>query len=105
MNFQLPRNSLLLYLHAYQSYIWNTVVSRRIREYGLKTLPGDLVIVQGTDESTSDETSKDKGCDAKDAENTSDNESEDGDQPQEVIKGKNVIQYLWWKRSVTILEC
>lgn len=32
-----------MYLHAYQSLIWNKVVSRRVKEFGLRVLPGDLV--------------------------------------------------------------
>lgn len=40
-----------MYLHAYQSLIWNKVVSRRVKEFGLKVLPGDLVEVEaGTEE-------------------------------------------------------
>jgi len=39
---QIPRNMRLMYVHAYQSYVWNTVVSRRVREFGLVPRPGDL---------------------------------------------------------------
>lgn len=34
-----------LYLHAYQSYVWNHAVSRRWAKYGSKVIPGDLVMV------------------------------------------------------------
>lgn len=33
-----------MYVHAYQSYVWNAVVSERIRMHGPdKAIPGDLV--------------------------------------------------------------
>ena len=40
---EIPRQQRLLYCHAYQSFLWNKVVSRRIRAYGMKVLVGDLV--------------------------------------------------------------
>lgn len=39
----LPRSFKSLYLHALQSYIWNKIVSRRLREHGLQLVVGDLV--------------------------------------------------------------
>ncbi|OQR75012.1 pseudouridylate synthase 7-like [Tropilaelaps mercedesae] len=42
--FALQKNTRLLYIHAYQSYVWNSVVSRRVARYGVKLLEGDLVL-------------------------------------------------------------
>jgi tRNA pseudouridine13 synthase len=33
-----------MYVHAYQSYLWNRLVSHRLREYGLQPIVGDLAI-------------------------------------------------------------
>lgn len=34
----------LMYIHAYQSYIWNCVVSRRMKQFGAEPVIGDLAI-------------------------------------------------------------
>ena len=36
-----------MYIHSYQSYVWNNMVSKRIEEYGLNPVPGDLVLKGG----------------------------------------------------------
>lgn len=38
-----PKSSSLMWAHAYQSYIWNKVVTYRIQQYGLNVVEGDLV--------------------------------------------------------------
>lgn len=44
---QIPRNNRLMYIHSYQSYVWNNMVSKRIEDYGLRPVPGDLVLKGG----------------------------------------------------------
>lgn len=44
----LPKNMKALYISAFHSYVWNNVVSERIRTYGAtKVLVGDLVVRRG----------------------------------------------------------
>ena len=41
----MPKNMRSFFVSAYHSYVWNNVVSERVRTYGAKAvLPGDLVI-------------------------------------------------------------
>lgn len=44
---QIPHNTLLMYLHSYQSLIWNKMVSWRLSECGLTPVVGDLVRKNG----------------------------------------------------------
>ncbi|KAI5100371.1 pseudouridylate synthase 7 homolog isoform X3 [Silurus meridionalis] len=43
----IPRNNRLMYIHSYQSFVWNTMVSRRVEAYGLKAVEGDLILKEG----------------------------------------------------------
>ncbi|KAG0145102.1 hypothetical protein CROQUDRAFT_108012 [Cronartium quercuum f. sp. fusiforme G11] len=43
----IPKNLKMMYIHAYQSYIWNTILSERVRLYGCaKPVVGDLILVK-----------------------------------------------------------
>lgn len=44
----IPRNNRLMYIHSYQSLVWNSMVSRRVQAFGLTPVPGDLVLRGGT---------------------------------------------------------
>ncbi|XP_065829927.1 pseudouridylate synthase 7 homolog [Oscarella lobularis] len=39
----IPRSTRLMYVHSYQSLIWNRLVSRRLQQFQFNVLPGDLV--------------------------------------------------------------
>ena len=46
----ISRNTRFIYIHAYQSYVWNRAVSERLRRFGKAVLIGDLVIKAGSPE-------------------------------------------------------
>lgn len=35
-----------MYLHAYQSFVWNEILSKRVQLFGLQPVIGDLVIAK-----------------------------------------------------------
>lgn len=45
---KIPRNLRMMYGHAYQSYVWNAVASKRIELFGLTVVAGDLVISESS---------------------------------------------------------
>ncbi|OUM59091.1 hypothetical protein PIROE2DRAFT_15476 [Piromyces sp. E2] len=42
----IPRNLRMMYVHAYQSYIWNLAATYHIEKYGCKPAIGDLIITE-----------------------------------------------------------
>ena len=49
---------LSMYLHAYQSYVWNHVVSERVKRFGCdKPLVGDLVLESTAESKTTNNAS------------------------------------------------
>ncbi|KAG5519841.1 hypothetical protein PMAC_000116 [Pneumocystis sp. 'macacae'] len=41
---KIPRNLRMMYIHAYQSYVWNFAVTERLYRFGFNPVEGDLVI-------------------------------------------------------------
>lgn len=55
---KIPRNLRIMYGHAYQSYIWNSIASLRVDKFGLNVIAGDLILEdsEGKPESNDQET-------------------------------------------------
>lgn len=43
---KIPKNLRLIYVHAYQSYVWNVVALKRIDMFGTNVQEGDLIMVE-----------------------------------------------------------
>ncbi|KAK9458736.1 pseudouridine synthase [Lipomyces oligophaga] len=56
---KIPRGLRLMFVHAYQSYVWNSVVSKRFAQYGEKIVEGDLVLVTNTTDQTKNQVNED----------------------------------------------
>lgn len=108
---KIPRNMLLLYPHSFQSFVFNRIASRRIKEYGFKLIPGDLVY-RNKEEMDEDIIEK---CDlnntvddvAEDNENTEDNDVEANETKDEAESPANSAaknEYSIFKRKVKALS-
>ncbi|KAK3322444.1 pseudouridine synthase [Apodospora peruviana] len=49
----ITRGMRMMYIHAYQSFVWNFVATRRWSKYGPSVVEGDLVLVGGRSDSDS----------------------------------------------------
>lgn len=67
----ISRNTRIIYVHAYQSYIWNKAVSHRIKKHGLKVLPGDLIPDTTTEQAADEKLIKVRVLTAEEAEKES----------------------------------
>lgn len=56
---KIPRNLRTMYVHAYQSYVWNYVASKRIELFGLQLIEGDLVILENHESTSAEQTEND----------------------------------------------
>lgn len=106
----LPRNMRSLYVHSYQSFIWNKLTTLRIKLFGLKVVAGDLVLLKNSNLSEAIETSADL-CDetnlqddAKIHLNLSEKEQKNGDDYHQNLDSNIVIVTEEDKHNYSIFD-
>lgn len=95
----LPRSTRSMYVHSYQSLIWNKTVTYRLKKHGFKVIPGDLILPDVSDDSlevllTTDDVNS--TCDGKIGGDTSSDTKQDSlpekrKAPIELIESKIII--------------
>ncbi|CAJ1336029.1 unnamed protein product [Effrenium voratum] len=88
---QLPHQAVSLYAHAAQSFIWNSVLSRRIREFGRHPVVGDLVLASPNAEAIDGDTCEISDVMVKDSSNAPD---EDADLSEEDVRKLPAVRAL-----------
>ncbi|KAE8010054.1 hypothetical protein FH972_006452 [Carpinus fangiana] len=75
----IPRTLRMMYVHSYQSYLWNHAASMRVQKYGAdQVVLGDLVYCKG------DDTEKVTGCANSECEDDNDNDACDSNNLDEI---------------------
>ncbi|KPI98082.1 Pseudouridylate synthase 7-like [Papilio xuthus] len=87
---QLPRNQRMMYLHSYQSLVWNRCVSRRLRLLGHQPVVGDIVPLHNLQHNEVEE--DDESDDEKDTTDESDYSVQDTENNSVQDTGDNSVQ-------------
>ncbi|EST04596.1 Pseudouridine synthase, TruD [Kalmanozyma brasiliensis GHG001] len=86
-----PRTLRLMYVHAYQSYVWNRLVSERVERFGCdKAVVGDIVFA--------DDTGDDWGADGEGVE-----EKDDDDVDEDDLRNGESDPVPTWQRPTRVL--